>query len=108
MFDITNLIQDFIKKHQIQIPDDKVIEETWVQVGKLSVEDDGRRRSVYAKATEREREFKVLMKKAAALKAQNDAESDEWWMHVHKVHGLPEGNYHITDDGRIFCEPKNK
>jgi len=104
--DITKLITDFIKRHQV--PDDATIEKTWVQAGKLTLEDEGKRRSVYAKATERQREFQMLMKKGAALKAQNDADSDEWWHHVHKTYGLPEGNYHITDDGRIFCEPKNK
>jgi len=94
-----------------QVPDDETVAKTWVQVGKLSPEDDGKRRQINAAAVARRREHDMYAKKMLALKTMNAAESDEWWHHIHKTYGLPEGNYHLHEDGRIFClpkEPKNE
>lgn len=105
MMDISDLMKMLMGQ---QTPDDKTVEETWAQVAKLSPEDTGRQRSMLAATAERHREYKMLQKKCTAIKAQVDADADEWWHHIYKVYGLPQGNYHITDDGRIFVEPKEK
>lgn len=89
-------------------PTDEQIEKTWTQVGKLSTEDVARRRSLNALCSEMKREADLLKKKLAALEAKSDAEREEWWFHIHKHYGIPDGNLHIHDDGRIFMEPKEK
>lgn len=79
----------------------------WVQVGKLTKEEEGVQRSHLAKADERRMECDVLQKKIHALMAAQSADGEEFWMNLKKAHGLGFGNYHILDDGRIVMEPKN-
>lgn len=83
--------------------------EGWIQVGKLGVEDLARLKNLNAKESERQREAKLLMDKVKAFQAQNDVESSEWWLHIHKAYGLPGGDYVVDpEDGRILMPPKEK
>jgi hypothetical protein len=80
----------------------------WIQVAKLNSDDVLRKRNLFAKSALARREAEVLIKKAKALKANVEADGDEWWAHLHRTYGLPEGNYHIADDGRILTAPKEE
>lgn len=104
--DIYEMIQRAISGNKIL--DDEMIKEDWMQVGKLTLEDEGRRRGMKAKDLEYERELKMLEMKITSLRAQLAADIDEWWFHLHKEYGLADGNYHVMNDGRILCEPKEK
>lgn len=103
--DIFKMMKDALAIHGV---DDETVRKSWVQVAKLTPEDEGRRRAMTAAMAERKREHEMYAKKMAAIKATNDAEAAEWWNHVHKTYGLPEGNYHITDDAIVYVQPKEK
>lgn len=81
--------------------------EGWIQVGKLNPEDKLRLRNIRAETTDYARECEVLMAKITAIKARSDVQSREWWSHIYKTYGLPDGNYTIENDGRILAEPKD-
>lgn len=107
MEELFRLIEKKIGGH-FGIPSDEEIEKTWTQVGKLTKEDQGKHRALEASTASQKRTHDMLKKKMAALKMKVEAESDEWWDYIHKTYGLPEANYHLSDDGRIFSMPKDK
>ncbi len=81
----------------------------WAQVGKLSKQDEGKRKSLMANRESRNLEMEMLVDKIKTIQAGLDAKRTEWWFDITKTHGLlPDGNFHIADNGRILMEPKKE
>lgn len=100
--DIFKIIDGMIN----EVKDDDI--EKWDQISHLSPEDMLRKKNLLAQGIERKREVKLLKAKIDLVLANLEVESSEWWAHVYKAYGLPQGNYHIADDGRIMREPEKK
>lgn len=100
--DIRKLIESLIANKS------EIDHSNWIQVGKISPEDNLKRRALVAKSAERNRQMQSLQSRVVALVAASKADADEWWSEIHKKYGLPDGIYHIEDDGRILTEPIGK
>lgn len=101
--DIAKMVEDFFKSQE---SDEHV--EKWDQIAKLTPEDVLRKRNLLASCNEKKREVKLLKAKVELVMANLEVESGEWWSHVYKTYGLPTGNYHIMEDGRVMREPENE
>jgi hypothetical protein len=106
--DLIEMFKDMIESASKESLSDDDIQTKWTQVGKLSPEDMTRRRNLYAASLEAKRECDLLKKKLRAVIAKMEVDRDQFWNDCYKTYGLPEGNYHMHEDGRIFMEPKGK
>jgi hypothetical protein len=79
----------------------------WTQVCQLKPEEKLAHRALIADGVSLNKEAELLIRKAIHLNEQVSLLKDEFWAKVRKEHQLPmNGNFHMTDDGRILMEPK--
>lgn len=94
---------------QISDGDKKENHDDWIQVGKLTKEDMGLKRSHEARGDVFQQEFELHKSRIQAIIAESEAVGREWWLHLKKTYAFPKGaNLTIKGDGRVLMEPKKK
>jgi hypothetical protein len=78
---------------------------TWVQVGKLTGEEQILKKRSCRRGHEIAVEDRLLFTKHERLLAEVSEIQAVLWQKITKGHSLPPANYHLMDDGRIVMEP---
>lgn len=80
----------------------------WPQIALLTPEEKLKHKGMLNEGQGQVREMELLIKRAAHIQEEIEIKRDEFWNALYKGHGLPpDGDYHITEDGRILTRPKS-